>query len=1378
MNRAIRLSRARAPRRRLPAAAVVTALTVVTVVPAVLTAPAAGAAVATDGDARFPSVQWITWGASGEDLVPDGSGRISTTETIEIGDEEIVVSCTIDDLVRTRGSDSVSGSGGRLIEAYASGTWRGDGLDELYHSGGTGTSNTLVAGLAAIHNANTVNFDFACDAALVTAAGTTPIELAGLVLASAESSVSASGFTENVGATISSAGTWRILDRTRGVDCTNDTYAQLTSAGGNQTLSLRGAADTTCESSTAGMAPNPMAVAFMDGVSAATDVTLEGRGKEAIALGVVIDVDFGDAPSTYGAAAALSQASFTGGEPEPYTSGTGQGIFTMTLAEQLAPTLRLGATVDFDGVAQPSADAAADDAKGSDDEDGVTLAAGYDVEPDGTFTVTDVACHATAADEGHVAGWIDLDGDGAFDASERSTVVECPAGGGMVDLTFTAPATAPGLATQETFARFRIAPTVAELTPEGFSSAGEVEDYAITMEWPATPGMSLTKSHTGGEVAVGDTLTFDLAFANTGNVPLNDVVVSDPTAVTAGCSWASVAAHSTVHCTASHVVTSADAARGYVLNTATAEADDEDSSPLTPVTSTVTVHAPASAADDADVTSVDIALTRGAAEGVLINDIGGDLEVTGHLPVSGGGALAIAADGGYAYTPAPGFSGIVSADYSIQDADGATDTATLTITVTPTADADSGTTPVDTPLRWSAADLLDGDRGSSLGVTSVTDPTRGTVALSSGDVVYAPAAGYSGPDAFTYTVTDSAGQTATATVSVDVTPVAVADSDATEAGTPITRAAAEGVLADDAGTGLTVSGSVALPPAQGTLAIATDGGYTYTPAAGFSGTASTTYTAVDASGQTATSTLTVTVTPVAGPDAGTTVAGTPLVLTQAQLIDDDEGSALEVVTATHGTHGTVVVDSAGAATYTPDAGFSGTDSFTYTVEDAAGQRVAATVTVTVTPSAVDDVAGTPASTPLSRGAGGGVLANDEGTALTVVGSTPIPADEGTLTLHADGSYDYVPPAAFSGTVVTTYTVEDGAGQRTSATLTIAVDVAAVDDADATTAGTALTRSALGGVLRNDLGTALTVVDHEALAAEAGTLAIASDGSYTFAPAAGFSGIVAADYTIEDAEGRRATATLTIDVTPVAADDADRTSAGTAVSRGADAGVLLNDSGTDLDVVAHDGLAVGVGELSIAADGAYTFVPAAGFSGTASAQYTVEDAAGQRTTAVLTVVVTPVAADDEAATESGVPVTFTVGDLTGDDEGTALRIVAVTDGAHGTVTIGADGSVTYTPDDGFFGEDSFTYTVEDHEGGTTTATVVVVVAAPAVAGVDGSADEADAADAATEGDPVDDVDEEPLLSATGADVASALAWMALLLGAGATALLAARRRTAA
>ncbi len=90
---------------------------------------------------------------------------------------------------------------------------------------------------------------------------------------------------------------------------------------------------------------------------------------------------------------------------------------------------------------------------------------------------------------------------------------------------------------------------------------------------------------------------------------------------------------------------------------------------------------------------------------------------------------------------------------------------------------------------------------------------------------------------------------------------------------------------------------------------------------------------------------------------------------------------------------------------------------------------------------------------------------------------------------------------------------------------------------------------------------------------------------------------------------------------------------------------------------------------------------------------------------------PVAVDDSAATLPSVAITIPV--LANDadvDTGDPLTVVAVGSAANGATSFSA-GSVTYTPNGGFFGSDSFTYTIQDSAGVMATATVTVAVNTP-------------------------------------------------------------------
>jgi Surface adhesin CshA non-repetitive domain 2/GEVED domain len=393
-------------------------------------APDADARVATGGEGRFVgTIDWFEWGTAFQTISP---GPVSRSSTTSIGGVDLVVTC------------SLSRFGGIAL-AYRPGSWGGDTLDDLYNVGGPEGANALVNGVATpADNLNpTTTFDVACSATL----GGHPFALNGLVFADAEQTASA----ESVQATIATTATWRIVDRGRSPACAFSSAASRTIAGATSTLLLRGT--TIC-------AEGPAVVAFADGAtSASVSMTSPGTGRSAVALGVLIPIDRSEAPSTYGVAAHVAGLALDGGVP-PTPGPTLVNDAAFALANPAPPPTRLGVTVES-GVAEGAP-------------------ASIAVVPGATYTRSAIACTGP----GYVAGWIDFDASGTFDAGERSQLAACA--GGAVDLTWTVPAGARAQA--RTFERLRIAANAADAAvPTGFAASGEVEDHALALTLSAAP---------------------------------------------------------------------------------------------------------------------------------------------------------------------------------------------------------------------------------------------------------------------------------------------------------------------------------------------------------------------------------------------------------------------------------------------------------------------------------------------------------------------------------------------------------------------------------------------------------------------------------------------------------------------------------------------------------------------------------------------------------------------------------------------------------------------------------------------------------------------------------------------------------------------------
>lgn len=85
---------------------------------------------------------------------------------------------------------------------------------------------------------------------------------------------------------------------------------------------------------------------------------------------------------------------------------------------------------------------------------------------------------------------------------------------------------------------------------------------------------------------------------------------------------------------------------------------------------------------------------------------------------------------------------------------------------------------------------------------------------------------------------------------------------------------------------------------------------------------------------------------------------------------------------------------------------------------------------------------------------------------------------------------------------------------------------------------------------------------------------------------------------------------------------------------------------------------------------------------------------------------PVAANDSVSTAANTPITIDVMGNDSDPDGNPLTIIGMGDAPNGTVTLNPDGTITYTPNAGTSGDTSFSYTISDGHGGTSTATVAV------------------------------------------------------------------------
>ena len=656
--------------------------------------------------------------------------------------------------------------------------------------------------------------------------------------------------------------------------------------------------------------------------------------------------------------------------------------------------------------------------------------------------------------------------------------------------------------------------------------------------------------------------------------------------------------------------------------------------------------------------------------------------------------------------------------------------AAPTVNMPPLAENDSAETLQDTAVEIAVL-ANDSDQDGVLvpaSVTVVTAAANGatTVDAATGNITYLPAAGFAGNDVFQYTVADNDGavsEPATVTVAVqNVNAPPVANDDAFV--TPEDVSIELDVLQNDVDAdGILDPGSVLVTeaPANGTAVVDIDTGLiAYSPDPDYFGEDILRYTVADDDGAVSAAALvTITVSPVndapiAQPDlvSGDEDTTIPLDLLANDTDVDDVLSGNNVVVAVPPASGTVAVDgTSGAITYTPNANFFGSDSFEYSLIDAAGAASASTAVVSISVNPVNDA-------PEAGGIDVALL-EDSGAAILLT-ATDVEGDPVSFVIVDSPTFgvlsgtapdlNYTPDANFFGADSFTFVASDGIDD--SAIATVAITVAPVNDLPviAPQAFSATEDTPL------DLSVMATDVDGDTLSI---TVTVPpANGSVTgsgvdlqYVPNPDFNGQDTFTIVASDSEGSSDPAVLTIDV--AAANDAPVANA-QSLSTAEDTPLALVLTGDDID---GDVLTFELqsdpanGVLSGTAPN-LTYTPNADFNGEDSFTFQVAD--GDLTSAAALVQITVSAANDvptatpqSLATDEDVALPIT---LSGSDADNDTLTFSVVDGpANGALT-GTAPNLVYTPAANYNGNDGFTFQVNDGQSNSPVATVSIAVAA--------------------------------------------------------------------
>lgn len=284
--------------------------------------------------------------------------------------------------------------------------------------------------------------------------------------------------------------------------------------------------------------------------------------------------------------------------------------------------------------------------------------------------------------------------------------------------------------------------------------------------------------------------------------------------------------------------------------------------------------------------------------------------------------------------------------------------------------------------------------------------------------------------------------------------------------------------------------------------------------------------------------------PVGVDDAWSLLENETLSITSPGVLANDSDPDNDALTAIHYSgpgFGSLTLNADGSFNYTPNSGYSGSDSFTYQAYD--GELATGLINVSLTisdvpppgPVASDDAYSTDEDASLFIGAPG-VLGNDTGESLSpAIVNNP---SHGSVNMSSDGSFSYFPVADYNGPDSFTYQLADGV------TATVSLTINPVNDAPSLSgslsySGTEDTQiiessgTLLGGATDPDGDSLQAVVSGQA---SNGTVSISSYGSFIYTPNADFYGSDSFSYYVVD-PGGAGSSSATVSLTISSANDA-------------------------------------------------------------------------------------------------------------------------------------------------------------------------------------------------------------------------------------------------